>query len=232
MYIILIIIINMSSGNDSNNKENDILNKDKLNRESFNKFMSINPHSLEEKPEHIAEYFIKDPKLKQEYKDQFKPFYDRGIYTLFYDTFVFYAIWQYAKNIDYYLPKYFPNRGNKLKDLLFVSFIHCAAFSTFLIGGNLLILGIRPIKFAKRLGELNERIIQEDPNPNMTWNEFVSLVSNHVNFEEVMKENKNGNTKNTDSNKSNNNDDVKQDIAEVNKEIKDLMDLKKSNEKI
>ena len=40
--------------------------------------------------------------------------------------------------------------------------LHSFAFCFFLIGGNLLILGVNPVKFVKKHREITERIIEKE----------------------------------------------------------------------
>lgn len=110
----------------------------------------------------IMESFIHDPILLQEYKDLFLPFKKKGHYTIFYSTLCFIGAFHYIKNIKYYIHRNFKTRKEGVSSLLKLSFLHIFAFFCLFLGGNFLILGIRPIKFIKKMRSIEERILSQD----------------------------------------------------------------------
>lgn len=167
--------------------ESTINNKSVINSESISSIFETNSQKVNEnKKEYLMESFVNDEDLIKEYKDLIDPIKRRGKYTLIYNTILCYASFQYAKNIDIYLIKYLPkNRKINLGNLMWLSLLHCFAFSTLLIGGNCLVLGVRPIKFLKKFKEINERILEKDQNQNMTFNEFLNVVSTQIDLSSI-----------------------------------------------
>lgn len=126
---------------------------------------------------YFIEHFVKDKEIIDEYKDLFKPFKQRGRFMIFYTTFLCTALFYYAKNVNYYAEKYYPNKRKGLHNLVLISMIHCFLFSGLLIGGNFAIIGITPSTFMNRYKQLDEKIIAQEPNPNMTVDEFFNIIN-------------------------------------------------------
>ena len=146
---------------------------------------------MKDNKEFILEYFVEDQNLVNEYKEHLKPIRNRFKYTLFWDTLVIYMSFQYVKNLDYYLDKFFPKRVNTFGCLMKVSSLHTFTFFALIIAGNCAILGIRPIKWLKKTSELNRRMNESGNNPNMTWGEFKAIIEKtQINVDTIMDENK------------------------------------------
>lgn len=127
--------------------------------------------------EYLMEHYVDDPEIIKEYKDLFSPIKKRLKYTFYFNIGVCSLSVLYAKNLGFYIGKYFPNFKKGLLNLVLISSFHAIAFSAILIGGNLAILGIQPRKFMQKYRELDEKIMSTDPYKNLTLKGFIDGVS-------------------------------------------------------
>ena len=67
------------------------------------------------KHEFFIESYIDDPVLLKEYREMFMPFKQRGQYALMYTTLCCLGAFQYIKNLNYYMNKFFKNRKRPAK---------------------------------------------------------------------------------------------------------------------
>lgn len=140
--------------------------------------MENQPKTAKEiKDQYFIEHFVTDKELISEYKELFKPFKQRGRYMLFYTTFLCIGLFYYAKNVTYYAEKFYFNKRKGIHNLFLLSIAHSLGFTFLLIGGNCLIMGINPRKFYQKYRELDEKILSKDPNPDMTVDEFFTIIN-------------------------------------------------------
>ncbi len=217
-----------------NNKE--ILNSNIDINESISKREILkenkNINNLKEKTiedinnkEYLIEHYVDDPEIIKEYKELFTPIKKRLKYTFYYNVAVCSLSIIYAKNLGFYITKYFPNMGKGLLNLVLFSTFHAFAFSGILIGGNLAILGINPKKFMKKYREIDEKIMSNDPYKDLTLKGFIDGVSEGFSKQaEKMKEQKpNNNTNdNTNNNNKDNNNTEKEKIESLDSNTKDV----------
>lgn len=144
--------------------------------------------SESKKVEFIMENYIEDPVLLKDYRELFLPLKKRGQYVIIYSTLCFFGAFQYIKNLNYYMNKFFKNRKPGLVSLLRISSIHVATFFTILLGGNCLALQLNPYTFISKMRELDERMLAADPNSQMTVQEFFDGFMKTKEAEEIVKD--------------------------------------------
>lgn len=174
---------NQSVSTKVNNKNETITNIPRTNIQNYNNGNTSNKDLESQKiseinnKEYLIEHYVDDQEIIKEYKDLFSPIKKRLKYTFYYNVGVCTISLMYAKNLGFYLSKYFPNMGKSLLNLVVFSSIHAIGFSTILIGGNLLILGINPKKFIAKYREIDEKIMSADPYKDLTLQGFIEGVS-------------------------------------------------------
>lgn len=129
-----------------------------------------------EKKDYVMEYFVKDENVIKEYKQLMRPIRDRALYTIYFDTFMCFLIYQYAKRVNYYAERFYPNRRKGVGNLIVISTVHAIGVSALFLVGNFAILGINPFRFYKKYKEIDEKIMQEDSSMNATAEEIFSLI--------------------------------------------------------
>lgn len=138
--------------------------------------------------EYLIEHYVKDERIIQEYKELFAPIKKRLKYTFYFNVAICTLSLMYAKNLGFYLSKYFPNMSKSLLNLVLFSSVHAIGFSAILIGGNLAILGVNPKKFLAKYREIDEKIMATDPYKDLTLQGFIEGVSEGFN-KKIEKEN-------------------------------------------
>jgi hypothetical protein len=131
--------------------------------------------------EYLIEHYVEDEGIIKEYKDLFAPIKKRLKYTFYFNVAVCTFSLMYAKNLGFYLSKYFPNMSKSLLNLVLFSSVHAIGFSTILIGGNLAILGVNPKKFLAKYREIDEKIMATDPYKDLTLQGFIEGISEGFN---------------------------------------------------
>jgi len=175
---------------EANNKQENLLTPLNENEEK-RKIEEIN------KKDYLIEHYVQDEKIIKEYKELFEPIKKRLKYTFYFNVALCTFSLMYAKNLGFYLGKYFPNMSKSLLNLVLFSSVHAIGFSAILIGGNLAILGINPKKFLAKYREIDEKIMATDPYKDLTLQGFIEGVSEGFNKKSV----ENGNT--NDANNTN-----------------------------
>ncbi len=133
------------------------------------------------KIEYLMEHYVQDEAIIKEYKDLFAPIKKRLKYTFYFNVAICTFSLMYAKNLGFYLSKYFPNMSKSLLNLILFSSLHALGFSAILIGGNLAILGVNPKKFLTKYREIDEKIMATDPYKDLTLQGFIEGVSEGFN---------------------------------------------------
>lgn len=149
--------------------------------------------------EYLMEHYVQDEQIIKEYKELFAPIKKRLKYTFYFNVAVCSFSLMYAKNLGFYLTKYFPNMTKSLLNLVLFSSVHAIGFSAILIGGNLAILGVNPKKFLAKYREIDQKIMSNDPYKDLTLQGFMEGVSEGFNKKA---DNNNGNNNNSDSGKN------------------------------
>lgn len=146
--------------------------------------LDIENQKIEEinKKEYLIEHYVQDERIIKEYKELFAPIKKRLKYTFYFNVAICTLSLMYAKNLGFYLSKYFPNMSKSLFNLVLFSSAHAIGFSTILIGGNLIILGVNPIKFLNKYREIDEKIMATDPYKDLTLQGFIEGVSEGFNL--------------------------------------------------
>lgn len=110
------IISEQINNNLTENRQNvSILNKDlEANNKHENLNTSLNENEekrkIEEinKKEYLIEHYVQDENIIKEYKELFEPIKKRLKYTFYFNVAVCTFSLMYAKNLGFYLGKYFP----------------------------------------------------------------------------------------------------------------------------
>lgn len=147
--------------------------------------------------EYYIEHFVKDEDLIREYKELYAPFKNRGKYCLFYSTLILLGSYKYCQNINFFMNKFFPNRKSTFGNLLKISLIHTSIFTILFFSGNIFALGINPKEFYRKMKIIDKKMIDIDPNANLTLKEFGQLFTKEtqvdlssINDNENIKDNK------------------------------------------
>lgn len=205
----------------SENKNNNNPSPSPLNSEISEKNITLTKEEIDKKKieeinnkEYLIEHYVEDPEIVKEYKDLFQPIKKRLKYTFYYNVAVCAISVYYAKNLEFFLSKYFPKMKKGLMNLVLFSSFHAIAFSAILIGGNFAILGINPRKFMDKYREIDDKIMSTDPYKDLTLRGFIDGVSEGFNKQaEKMQD-----TKPKNSLEKKDNDDIK--IDQGNNDIK------------
>ncbi len=184
----------------TNNDFTSIQNEDKIFQNNIKKLDDqTQKKKIEEinKKEYLIEHYVEDEKIIEEYKELFAPIKKRLKYTFYFNVALCSFSLIYAKNLGFYLSKYFPNISKSLLNLVLFSSLHAVGFSAVLIGGNLAILGINPKKFLAKYREIDEKIMATDPYKDLTLQGFIEGISEGFNKKaEITNENNNNKEKN------------------------------------
>ena len=187
---------NSNSTKDQNHEPNNHLTS--LKEAEKQKIEEIN------QKEYLIEHYVEDEDIIKEYKDLFAPIKKRLKYTFYFNVAVCTFSLMYAKNLGFYLSKYFPNMSKSLLNLVLFSSVHAIGFSTILIGGNLAILGVNPKKFLAKYREIDEKIMATDPYKDLTLQGFIEGISEGFNKKSEKTISNNVNSIDPASNKDNN----------------------------
>ncbi len=109
------------------------------------------------------EHFTSDEEIIKDYKELFKPFKERFRYMIYYNTLLSLGLLYYFKNALNIAERFYPNRRKGMHNLVLIGTLHCFAFSTALLGGNCLVMGLNPWEFHRKYKELDKKMMTKDP---------------------------------------------------------------------
>lgn len=167
--------------NNTNNTQNLLTNNTENSLTSMKEETEKQKIDEINKKEYLIEHYVQDEQIIKEYKDLFTPIKKRLKYTFYFNVGICTFSLMYAKNLGFYLSKYFPNMSKSLLNLVLFSSAHAIGFSAILIGGNLAILGVNPKKFMAKYREIDEKIMATDPYKDLTLQGFIEGVSEGFN---------------------------------------------------